>query len=306
MAYEHPYGGASQFYVDVHVIDADGTHDTAFACCFEEDPVFSPDGGFLLYDGSGYFGGCASLCVVRSAVPSTDPVAVSGTVQNDTEPDWQPGPAGASTPSGFPHPATASLVRVPLVPAYPQCTFSNTTHGPPLNWGSCGPASPASSYLTIGSPDANGRFAKGSGWVQYEVVADDPSTTTTDEADVRIAFKVTDVRWRSDLSDYAGEIWTLISQQITDLNNPGPLGDSGTVEQQPMIVTAPCAPTTDSTVGSTCAAATTVNTLFPGAILGGDNGLWELNQVEIYDGGSDGDHSTGINTPFMRQGVYVP
>jgi hypothetical protein len=33
--------------------------------------------------------------------------------------------------------------------------------------------------------------------------------------------------------------------------------------------------------------------------------IWELGQVELYDGGPDGVASAG-NTPFQREGVFVP
>jgi WD40 repeat protein len=303
IVFELSYGGIGFFGNNVTMINANGGNPTDVVCCNEYQPVFSPDGRLVLFISGGGYTGCEGFCVVPSDPPHSPVTKAGGT--GGSSADWQPGPAGAPTPSGFPHPASASQVRVSLVPAYQQCVFPSDRHGPPLGWQSCNPARTASDYLTVGTPDANGHAAKASGWVSYDVIADD-TRTAADEADVRIGLKVTDVRRKSDLSDYTGEIWTLVSQQITDLNNPGSLGNSGTMEEQQMVVTAPCGATTDSSIGATCQVSTTVDTLIPGAIPGGDQAVWELNRVEVYDGGADGRRDTGPNTLFMQQGVFVP
>ena len=61
--------------------------------------------------------------------------------------------AGAS----HPRPQGATPVRVPLVPAFNQCAAANRTHGPPLAFPSCNPPVPGSSFLTVGTPDAQRR-----------------------------------------------------------------------------------------------------------------------------------------------------
>jgi hypothetical protein len=39
----------------------------------------------------------------------------------------------------------------------------------------------------------------------------------------------------------------------------------------------------------------------------GQRSVWQLSQVQVYDGGPDGAISTGAgNTLFMDQGVFVP
>ena len=58
---------------------------------------------------------------------------------------------------GYPRPAGATPLRVPLVTAYNQCTSPNRVHGPPLASPSCSPPSQSSQHLTVGTPDANGR-----------------------------------------------------------------------------------------------------------------------------------------------------
>jgi hypothetical protein len=52
-------------------------------------------------------------------------------------------------------PVGASPIRVSLVPAFNACTSANGTHGAPLNFPSCNPASPASSTARFG-PKSNG------------------------------------------------------------------------------------------------------------------------------------------------------
>jgi hypothetical protein len=65
---------------------------------------------------------------------------------------------------------------------------------------------------------------------------------------------------------------------------------------------------TDQTIGAACALSTTAD-----AVLGastakeGARALWELGQVEVRDGGADGDaDTTGDNSVFAVQGVFVP
>jgi hypothetical protein len=39
----------------------------------------------------------------------------------------------------------------------------------------------------------------------------------------------------------------------------------------------------------------------------GRRAIWQLGQVEVYDGGADGDADTAAgNTPFLDEGVFVP
>jgi hypothetical protein len=68
----------------------------------------------------------------------------------------------------------------------------------------------------------------------------------------------------------------------------------------------PCTATSLSSVGSTCAAATTADAVTPGAVLEGRRAIWALGQVKVFDGGPDGVVSTADNTLFAVQGVFVP
>jgi hypothetical protein len=211
-----------------------------------------------------------------------------------------------AVPTGYPRPKAAAPTRVSLVPAYAQCTpaAANRTHGPPLGFPSCSSPNQTSSELTIGTADANGQPTKSVSFVRYGVQVGNPSTPA-DEADVRIIASITDVRNKSDLSDYAGELQLDQGLRITDRDNgsPGP----GTVSDADFPVTIPCVPTADTTVGSTCAIDTTVEAIVPNALKEGRRAVWEIGQVKVYDGGTDGAASTTAdNTLFMDEGLFVP
>jgi hypothetical protein len=218
--------------------------------------------------------------------------------------DWQP------IPLNYIRPKAAAPTRVSLVPAYFPCATANRIHGPPLAFQSCDPPLPISRYLTVGTPDSNGQPAKSIGLVRYGVHLGDP-TTPADEADVRVVASVTDVRNKSDLTDYTGELALSQGIRMTDRNNtPNPGGPGpGTVTDVVIPATIPCAATTDATVGSTCTVDTTLDALVPGTVKEGARAVWELGQVKVYDGGSDGDAETTAgadNTLFMIEGLFVP
>ena len=113
---------------------------------------------------------------------------------------------------------------------------------------------------------------------------------------------LTDVRDRPGLTDYAGELQARTTARITD--RPG--SESGTVQQVALPVTIPCTPTLDPLVGASCTATTTLDALTPGIVDEGARAVWELGQVEVLDGGPDGDVDTPGNTIFARQGIFIP
>jgi glucose/arabinose dehydrogenase/PKD repeat protein len=205
----------------------------------------------------------------------------------------------------FPRPKSATPLFVSLVPAYNACTSSNRTHGPPLVHPSCNPPARSSSDLTVGTPDANGGEANSSGTVKLGVVAG--TAGPPDEADVTVALTLTDVRHVAGLTDYAGEVQMRGALQITDRAN-GAAGDQrGTVQVVEVPVNATCAVTAgDPSVGSICGVVTTLDAVVPGIIVEGRRSVWEIGQIEVLDGGPDGDADTPGNGVFARQGVFVP
>jgi hypothetical protein len=235
-----------------------------------------------------------TLTLELSDVQFATPAALSATgtiVDDDT--------------GGYPRPAGASPFRVSLVPAFAVCAAPNRTHGPPLAHPSCNPPAQESGHLTVGTPDANGRAANSVGWARFAVQAGEPSTPA-DEADVGLSFEFTDVRNKADLLDYSGELEATAVMRITDRGGGAGSG-AATVEDFTYAFTVPCAPTGNTAVGSTCATTTTVDSLVPGTIDEGERAIWQIGQVEAFDGGADGLASTpGGNTPFARQGIFVP
>jgi WD40 repeat protein len=278
----------------------------AFNLCDENDVCAIL---FVNADGTGLAGGPADgfepavssdgarLAYTKGADIYIDGVNITNNPAADFAPAWQP------IPIGYPRPRGASPSLISLVPAYAACTAANRTHGAPLAFGSCAPPSQTSPELTVGTPDANGRGANAAGSVTL-ITANGNPATAADEADVRVDTSLTDVRRRSDLSDYTGEIGLRLPLRITDRNNTG--AGPATVSDTSLQVTVPCVGTGATTVGSTCAASTTVEAVVPGAVKEGVRSIWELSQLRVYDGGADGDADTADNSLFAVQGVFVP
>ncbi len=162
--------------------------------------------------------------------------------------------------------------------------------------------------MTVGTPDANGQPAKSVSSLKFIVSPGNPSTPA-DEADVHFFASMTDVRQTSDLSDYTGELEARIPLTITDkLNSPYPAGRSaGTTVTFPFSFAIPCSATGDTSIGASCDLHTTAETILPGSVTEGARAIWQAGPVEVRDGGDDSDGDTpGDDSPFLRQGVFVP
>jgi hypothetical protein len=205
---------------------------------------------------------------------------------------------------GYARPKGASPLRVPLVPAYQQCTAPDSTHGPPLAFSSCSSPDQASPNLTVGTPDANGRASNSVGFVRLAAIVGTPSTPA-DEADVKVDVSISDVRETAGLGDYTGELNQVTTLRITDRAN-GAGNESATVQDTPLAVTVPCATTPETTRGSNCSISTTMDALAPGAVPEGKRSIWALGQVQAFDGGPDGVATTAGNSLFAVQGLFVP
>ena len=206
---------------------------------------------------------------------------------------------------GYPRPKGATPTYVPLVPAYPACTAPDRTHGPPLAYASCSGPDQISPRLTLGTPDANGRPAKSTGYVRYGAAAGNPATPA-DEANVNFYMRLDDVRVASDLSDYEGELELRSEIRIIDRRSGPGADEPATMETLDFPVTVPCAATTDATIGAHCEITTTVEAITPGAVTEGARSIWEFGRARVYDGGPDGLAETQDNTLFAVQGVFVP
>ena len=217
---------------------------------------------------------------------------------------------------GYPRPKGATPLHVPLVPAFPSCTAPNRTHGPPLAFGSCGSPALSSANLTVGTPDANGAAANSTGYVQLNTRVGAPGPP--DDADVDLAMSIQDVRCRPGVSpcgpantaagaDYTGELEVQLGARITDKANGASPVDTGTVSDLAFPVVASCVATGSGAVGATCGITTSYEAVVPGSVTEGSRAIWQLGQIQVGDGGPDGDVGTSAgNTPFAVPGVFVP
>jgi hypothetical protein len=216
--------------------------------------------------------------------------------------DFSVGRTGYARPKG----ATPSVIR--LVPAFESCGAPNGSHGAPLAVPSCSPPTQASDHLTIGTPDVNGKVANATGLVQLKVVGENPiDPNNGDQADVQITAQLTDVRKRSDLSDYTGELRGVMGLRITDrFNTPGQAVPA-TASDVKLGFTIACGATDDPATGSSCNLTTSADTLAAGTVLEGRRAIWGTGQIEVFDGGADGDgDTTPDNTLFAVQGLFTP
>jgi hypothetical protein len=127
-----------------------------------------------------------------------------------------------------------------------------------------------------------------------------------DDADLRIVLNTNNVRDRTTLNDYPGELQGRVILRITDRHNGLTGINSGTVADTVYTFNVPCAPTSSTTVGSNCSVDTTADALAANTIREGKRTLWELGEVHVMDGGADGDAQTADNTVFLHQGLFVP
>jgi hypothetical protein len=205
---------------------------------------------------------------------------------------------------GFPRPKGATPLRASLVPAYQQCTSPNRTHGTPLNSGSCTPPVESSSFLTMGSPDANGVAANATDSLTLTAVPGNPATTT-DDADLKLRMTATDVRNKPPgLTDYTGQLKVMMPLRIVDRDSGPDL--TGVTQDSTYSFAVPCTATGATNVGSTCSIDTTADALVPNTIRKGVRAIWQLGKIDVFDGGADGAASTDPNTRYLTQGYFVP
>jgi hypothetical protein len=214
------------------------------------------------------------------------------------------GPPAVTELDNYVRPKGATPLRASLVPAYRPCNAPNRTHGPALSFPSCAPPQQVSPQLTVGTNDANGKPAASIGSARLDVIVGIPANST-DEADVQLAVSLTDVRKRSDLSDYTGELELVPLVRITDRYNGPSQNEPATTQDGLFDVTVPCAATAGDE-GATCSVTTTFDAVTPGAVPEGKRAIWALDALELTDGGADGQAATAPNALFARQGLFIP
>jgi hypothetical protein len=220
---------------------------------------------------------------------------------------WFATGVGAPNTANFPRPGGGSPLRVPLVPEFNKCISSNSQHVPPLSQPSCTPPVETSSVLTTSAT------GKQSGSARYDAVPGN-TATNADEADVKVVASVTDVKKRSDGTDYVGPVLLTSKLRVTDKSN-GVAGEPATVQDAEFQVPVNCISTIDNTIGSTCSVNTTADALVPGYILETRRTIFALESVTMKDAGPNGTGygagcpqtcGDGDEAVFLRQGVFTP
>jgi hypothetical protein len=214
---------------------------------------------------------------------------------------------------GFARPKGATPARISLVPAYNQCNSSNRTHGPGLVFPSCNPPVRSSSVLTVGTVDSNGAQSNAVDSVRYRSIPGNVATEA-DEAEVDIIVDLSDVRNSPSLTDFVGKVIVSSTLKITDQSNAAEQPEPGTMQTMNLDFGVPCVATADTTKGSDCDLQTTVDAMYPGAVVEGKRGLWELGQVVVKDPGPNGTGTAncpptcgdGDETVYLREGIFVP
>ena len=145
---------------------------------------------------------------------------------------------------------------------------------------------------TVGTPDSNSLFVSAMGSASFISLVGDPGTPA-DEADVRLQVSITDIRRKSDLSDYAGELQANASARITDKYNGSVPSDPGVVQELSFPFPVPCVTTSSPNSGSTCSVTTTADTLVPGAIREGARAIWNSARSRSTTGAR-----TAMSTPL--------
>jgi hypothetical protein len=214
-----------------------------------------------------------------------------------------------------PRPAGATPLRVSLVPAYVQCGAPNRTHGPPLAFPSCNPPAQTSSFLTVGTPDANGASAGSIGSV---LIRSTPNQCCPAQ-DATITGSISDVRCKPGATpcgsanaaggpDYTGELQMNSTIRITDDYNataPGGGTDPATVIDIPVPAKMSCTSTASTSIGATCSITTSAVAVgSPSTTV--NRAVVEFAQIEVLDGGADGMLWSTPNTRFAVEGIFIP
>ena len=194
-----------------------------------------------------------------------------------------------------------------LVPAYEPCTSPNSSHVAPLSAGSCEPPTQVSDLLTTS------KVGQGKVSVRVDTVVGNPSTPA-DEADVRLAVEISDVRNASDQSDYSGSVVLSSTIRTTD-RAAGFGGVEGTRTDVRLDIPLSCVPTAAAPRGSDCGLTTTLDALVPAMIPEGKRSILATPTFSLLDSGLDGDISasacpptcgTGDEEIFLEQGTFTP
>lgn len=280
---------------EVYTMNPDGTAQTPITNhpFFDSEGVFSPDGGKIVF--STNRDGDFEMYVMNA--DGSNQTRITTAAGFDGSHDWQP-------TTVYARPQGASPIRVALVPAYQECTDPNAKRTGGFSGDACHSPTLVSDQLTVGTPEVNGNPVRSNGFARLATIRGNP-LTPADEADIRLEVSITDVRRQGDLSDYTGELGAVTELRITDRGG-GPGSDVSTTSVDlPLSFTVPCA-ATGGAEGAECSTTTSADTLVGGSVAEGRRSIFKAGEIQLFDGGPDGDADTSPNKLFAWQGLFVP
>ena len=202
--------------------------------------------------------------------------------------------------SGYPQPQSAASITMSLVPSFKQCgtggNAPDARHSPPAPFdvGSCNPPKTTSNQAFAGP--------NGSGSASLSVTSGDVGLTLND-SDIQTATG----------SDYdptpgasGGDLKAIFRIRLTDNDNCSPTpcsssynrAGSGTdTDFGPIPVDCEANGSSTASPGSDCNLSTTANTFMPGAVVSGEQAIWQVFRIRVLDGGG---------TLFQQQGLFAP
>jgi dipeptidyl aminopeptidase/acylaminoacyl peptidase len=289
-------------------------------------PAWSPDGSKVVFASNAFEAPMGHDIFVMNADGNAVTRLDTPVPASDLDPNWQP----LAPAAGYARPRAATPLNVQLVPAFEECTSPSGSHGAPLASSACGPPIQSSVFLTLNAPDRSAPFnapANATAFLKLRVFCTDGATppcnaAVGDQQDVAIQFETTDTRCVAATGGctaaggaYSGKVLASTTMRITDRLNGVGQGSPGTVIDNPFTFGVQCA-------AGACSGASSFDAVIPGMVQEQKRAVWQLGQVEVLDGGSDGDlvaalsPASGICPPacarnddeavYLRQGLLAP
>jgi hypothetical protein len=290
----------SDYTLGVSTINRDGTDRQPFPVAGAK--AWSPDGTKVV--GVKASPSDPSTDLFTANIDGTGVTPLTSTPDFDDYPDWQPLPGSSPAPT-YETPKLAAPIHASLVPVFRQCgTGANPTdgqHSPPLGTAACLP--PQAQGVAHFGPQG-----KGTAWVS--VIYGDTNALNGDQADATLRFDLSDIQTAGG-ADYnpnpSGSDGTLVTRlRFTDRAN-GPSGtNAGTATDLDFPVPFNCTPTSDPSLGSTCALDTSADAVNPGAIKENNATVLQVFRMRLNDSGPNGVRGDSDDRLFATEGIYIP
>jgi hypothetical protein len=242
----------------------------------------------------------------------------------------------ASALAVHPRPGGGTPFRVPLVPAYDQCTIAaqNSNHVAPLALDSCSPPDERSPIVTRGTAGA------ANGTMRMTVfctngAAPPCAAQTGDQEDIRWTYSDADVRCKAVTpncsavgADYTGSVIVSTRLRLTDhANSSDPTAGAActngggnapcitaTMVDIEFALPGSCIATPASPNGSLCSLSATLDAQIPGMNKESQRVVMSAFQAEVREAGPNGDIGpacppfcgTGDENVFATQGIFLP